>query len=214
MNPTDHGYSLPSPAELERVGKEMIFNLKRVLLARSVYFSGWPKCFVASSIDDPIFSACARSTETLDLQKYAEQWGEKPEFWMTALAAVLHNNSNNVEDLLQLAQRYGVALPSCVLRGVIEVGNLPAFQQILPYVNPSADHSFLLALASARQEQTMFDLLYPHSQPRKAFNHYSSTFSPEELLMLVERMAVETQQSVLQHAVGKRGHQGQGGRKL
>lgn len=214
MDSHNYGYPPLSSTENSQVGKEIVWGLKLVLLTQSVYFSGWPADFVRPSINDPVFCSCARSTETADLQKYAEQWGEKTEFWMTVLAIMVHNNSNNLDDFLKLSQQYGVALPSCVLTGVVEAGNLPAFKQILPYVNPSADHSFLLALTSARNEQTMFDLLYPHSQPREAFNHYSSQFSPEEMLMLVERMAIETQRSVLQHAVGKRGRQGQGERKL
>ncbi len=76
----------------------------------------------------------------------------------------------------------------------VETQNCNMVQALLPYSNPRFRNSSALQMASATQNQEIFDLLYPLSQPTKALkvmHKYSRAFEYKMLEEAVEQSRIQ-----------------------
>lgn len=85
----------------------------------------------------------------------------------------------------------------------VEARNNDIVRALLPHSDPLFNHSCALQMASATQNQDIFDLLYPVSEPLKALKVMKKHSRAFEYRMLEERIEQLKTQKALNKAVKK-----------
>lgn len=85
----------------------------------------------------------------------------------------------------------------------VEARNNTMVRALLPHSDPMFDDSCALQMASATQNDAIFDMLYPLSQPTKALQVMKKHSRPFEYKMLEERIAQIKISDALNKAVKK-----------
>lgn len=108
-----------------------------------------------------------------------------------------------------------VLLPHCnvseeggkVLSCAVRTGDMEILKRLLKFCNPSLNSSVALQEAVAHQNQEMFDLLYPQSNPQEVWEaiRKDSWFDTSQRKMLKSRLDIDKQNTKLTRAVEKCG---------
>jgi ankyrin repeat protein len=125
-----------------------------------------------------------------------------------ALHAACENADREIVEFLIPFQDWSDSFGrKCALFKAVEGGSLDVVKLILPHVPSKTQRTEALREACKSNNQAIFDLLYPLSNPQSALKYMENrkTVTEEEKQMLKDAITAEQQNKVLSEAVGETG---------
>lgn len=168
-----------------------------------------PQKYNSETFDILVVNAFWRSCEQghLECAKILQPFSGKSAGAHSLYAACQNGDKEMVEYLIQFHDWSNNFIRKCALFKAVEGGSLDVVKLILPHVPSKTQRTEALREACKANNQAIFDLLYPLSNPQSALKYMENrkTVTEEEKQMLKDAITAEQQNKVLSEAVGEAG---------
>lgn len=168
-----------------------------------------PQKYDRATFDVLVVNAFWRSCEQghLECAKSLQPFSRQSAAAHSLYAACQNGDKEMVKFLIPFHDWSNNFIRKCTLFKAVEGGCLDVVKLILPHVPSKTQRTEALREACKANNQAIFDLLYPLSNPQSALKYMESrkTVTEEEKQMLKDAITAEQQKKVLSEAVGDSG---------
>jgi len=183
-------------------------DLASVTLLLGEYQSN-PQKYNSETFDILVLNAFWRSCENghLECAKVLQPFSRETSGQHALYAACANADKDMVEFLITCHDWSDDFGRKCALISAVDGGSLDVVKLILPHVPSKTHRTEALREACKYNNQAVFDLLYPLSNPQSALKYMESrkTVSESEKRMLKQAVTADQQNKVLSEAVGEMG---------
>lgn len=172
-------------------------------------YQAHPQKYDRATFDTLVVNAFWRSCEQghLECAKVLQPFSRESSCAHALYAACVNGDKEMVTFLIPFHDWSNNFIRKCTLLKAVEGGSLDVVKLILPHVPSKTQRTEALRDACKYNNQVVFDLLYPLSNPQSALKYMENrkTVTEEEKQMLKDAIAAEEQHKVLSEAVGEAG---------